>query len=102
MTDLEVEALKRENAMLRYRVMAAEPALYQLAEALRAQSSGADAVLRKVHELNQRFPIGDSGLDGITKVTIGALRATMPGVAELSDEEIMKRYLAPVSGGSDG
>lgn len=102
MTPLNAETIQRENAMLRYRAMAAELALYQLAEALRAQSSGADAVLRKVHELNQRFPIGDSGLDGITKVTIGALRATMPGAAELSDEEIMKRYLAPVSGGSDG
>lgn len=101
MTAAEIEALKRENAMLRYRAMAAELALYQMADALRAQSSGADAVLQKIHALNKQFPLGDGDPAGITRVTIGALRATMPGAAELTDEQIMARYLAP-AGAKDG
>lgn len=101
MTPLEIEAMRRELAMLRYRAMAAELALYQIADALRAQSSGADAVLQKVHALNQQFPLGDGDVAGITRVTVGALRATMPGADKLTDEQIMARYLAP-AGAKDG
>lgn len=95
----ELEALRREVAMLRYRCMAAELALYQMADAQRTSSAHADEVLKKVHSLNAQFPLGDGDLDGITRLTLQALRATMPELDNATDAELQARFLAPVKGG---
>ena len=92
----ELELLRKENAMLRYRVMAAELALYQLGDAMRSQSAHADAVVRKVHELNQQFPLGDADLDGVQNITVQAIRASVPGAADLTPAEVKARFLSPI------
>jgi hypothetical protein len=93
----EIELLKREISMLRYRTMAAELALYQLGDAIRRQSTHADDVVKKVHALNQQFPLGDADMDGVQLITINAIRASVPGTEGLSDAEVKARYLSPVS-----
>ena len=92
----EVEVLKKENAMLRYRVMAAELALYQACDSMRSLSAGCDQIIRKVHETNNRFPLGDNDSAGITRLTINAVKASVPGAAGLSDAEIVAKYLSPI------
>lgn len=88
--------LQRELAMLKYRASAAELSLYQLADQLRSMSKHADDVVRKVHELNRQFPLGDASKDELTRLTINAVKASMPEAAGLSDDEVVKRYLTPI------
>lgn len=96
-SNTELDLLRKENAMLRYRVMAAELALYQVGDALRSQSAHADAVVRKVHELNAQFPLGDADLDGVQNITIQAIRASVPGAADLTPAEVKARFLSPIN-----
>ena len=92
----EIELLQREVAMLRYRASAAELMLYRLADTLREQSKFADEVVKKVHELNRQFPLGDANMDEVTRLTINAVKASVPGAAGLSDAEVVTKYLSPI------
>jgi hypothetical protein len=92
----ELDLLKKEAAMLKYRCMSAELALYEMTESLRKMAEVATQVVQQVHRLNGMYPLGDTSLDGVARVTIEAIRASVPGASGLSDAEIKATYLSPV------
>lgn len=96
-TALEKLPLDRQNRILHLRCSAAELALYQLEERVRAFHADLAAVVRKVHDVNTQFPLGDGPDTGPITLVVNAIRASIPEAAKLTDAEIQATYLKGVS-----
>lgn len=96
-TPLDQLPLERQNRILHLRCSAAELALYQLEERVRAVHADIAAVVRKVHEVNEQFPLGDGPDTGPIDLVVKAIRASVPGAAAMTDAQIQATYLQGVA-----
>lgn len=85
--------LRTENDMLRMRAHAAELALYQIEEGLRKfLEESVQPVVKRLHEINRAFPLGDDTSDGVQQIMIRGIRASVPGMADKTDAEIVTLF----------
>ena len=80
-------------AMLTLRAQAAELALYQLADRARELSASIDEVVRKVHAVNKQYPLGDDTTEGMKRIVVNAIRASVPEALKLDDATIEAKFL---------
>lgn len=78
-----------EIAILRMRVQAAEAALYAIETNFRnTLETFVQPIVRQMHSINDRFPLGDSSISGVQRIAIDAIRASMPEHVDKTDEQL--------------
>ena len=83
----------------KYRAHAAEMACYAMETQIRETVLPyMQAIVEKIHALNEKFPIGDGSAEGQRTLMLKAVRFSMPEYAEKSDEELLTLF----TGGSNG
>jgi hypothetical protein len=70
------------------RAHSAEMMLYSLNGAVQAMR----ADVQKLHDLNDKYPLGDGTPAGVRDMLVKALRASVPGMATKTDDEIAAAY----------
>jgi cell division protein FtsB len=89
----------QQLARVTLRAHAAEMMLYSLNDALQAMKADVDRLAQdvaqaaqKIHDLNDKYPLGDGTPEQTRDMLIKALRASVPVMASKSDAEIAAAY----------
>jgi hypothetical protein len=88
-----------EVAMLRLRTHSAETALYSIEQTLRENllANFLQPIIRNMHDIAKRFPIGDESVDGAKEIALAAIRAQKPELAGLSDDQLLDRFFKKIT-----
>jgi len=83
-----------EIALLKMRVHAAETALYAIETFVREDvlEKFIQPIVKQMHALSQQFPVGDTTPEGVQKIAVDAIRASMPEYKTKSDAEILQLF----------
>lgn len=86
-----------EIALLKMRVHAAETALYAIETFIREDvlEKFVQPIVKKMHAFSQQFPVGDATAEGVQKIAVDAIRASMPQYAKSTDAEILQLFFKP-------
>jgi hypothetical protein len=73
--------------MLRYRCHVAELTVYRMVDSNREMLKGFESVLKQIHELNKKYPLGDETSQASMQLAVNAVR-TLPAFAGMTDDQI--------------
>jgi hypothetical protein len=104
MSDIVIPPPPDELSLLqvyKYRAHAAEMGVYAIEEMLRTNVMPyIQGMVKHLHALNEKFPLGDNTVDGAKDLFLKAVRQSMPEYVGLTDNEIMGKFSGVPDGAS--
>lgn len=86
-----------EIALLKMRVHAAETALYAMETFIREDllEKFVQPVVKQMHAISQQFKVNDDTPEGVQKIAVDAIRASMPQYKDSTDAELLQLFFKP-------